>query len=247
MASPVFKTGVTRLSRAGWVRFLHAPASAALLAFAVIVAVGAPVAAQAPDTLRSPVPARIDTVLMDTLARIDTARAPVTQATLAPGRPISPGGAFLQSLLIPSRGQITLGKRSAAGFYIAVEALGIGMTIKSMAALREAKRGVGDSIPVEFEVDSITGDSIPTAWEPGRFTPERVNARRTHVEDWVALIIFNHLLSAADAYVAANLWDFPASVSVKARPAPAHARTDGRGPPLSSLNLEARITGSIAW
>lgn len=195
---------------------------------------------QQPDTLRRPVPARIDTIpLGDTLARAVVA----PQAAL--GRPISPGRAFLQSLLIPGRGQITLGKRNASRFYIAVEALGIGMTIKSVSALREAKRMSRDSTPLEFTVDPATGDSTATVWVASRFPPERINARRTHVEDWVALIIFNHLLSAADAYVAANLWDFPAKVSVSARPTHAPPRYGSAPPP--PLNLEARVTGSIAW
>ena len=226
MASPVFKTGVTRLSRAGWVRFPHSPASAALLALFVTVVATGSLSAQTPDTL--PATSVISTTIPD------------------PGRPISPGKAFLQSLLIPGRGQITLGKKNASRFYIAVEALSIGMIIKSYGDLREAKRHEGDSLAVEWDVDPVTGDSTPTRFEPTRFTPELTNARRTHVEDWIALLIFNHLLSAADAYVAANLWDFPAKVTVRARPPGAYARTsDGSVPP--PLNLEARITGSISW
>ncbi|MCR4342217.1 MAG: DUF5683 domain-containing protein [Gemmatimonadaceae bacterium] len=193
-------------------------------------------------------PPRIDTLFVDSLARIDTVVAvPVVPQPPEASRPISPGGAFLQSLLIPGRGQITLGKKNASRFYFAVEALGIGMTIKSYRNLREAKRGADDSTAVEWEVDTLTGDSIPTRFEPSRFTPELINARRTHVEDWIALIIFNHLLSAADAYVAANLWDFPAKVSVRALPPGAHARVRYAGLSPPALNLEARITGTIAW
>ncbi|MEO6331456.1 MAG: DUF5683 domain-containing protein [Gemmatimonadaceae bacterium] len=228
---------MTRLSRAGWVRFPHSPASAAIFALLLATVFASPSAAQRPDTLRSPRPIRID------ILRPDSG----TQVAAPAGPRISPGGAFLQSLLIPGRGQITLGKRNASRFYIAVEALGIGMTIKSLKDLREAKRGAGDSTAIEFKVDPVTGDSTPTKFEPSRFTPELINARRTHVEDWVALIIFNHLLSAADAYVAANLWDFPASVSLKARPAPVYSTPNAGGSAVSSLNLEARIRGSIAW
>jgi hypothetical protein len=43
--------------------------------------------------------------------------------------------------------------------------------------------------------------------------------RRGHVEDWLAFLIANHLLAAADAYVAAHLWDLPTQVSVERRPA----------------------------
>ena len=31
----------------------------------------------------------------------------------------------------------------------------------------------------------------------------------------MALLIFNHLFSGADAYVAAHLWDLPANVAVR--------------------------------
>lgn len=218
---------VTRLSRAGRVRFPNSPASAALLAILLAATISSPVIAQQTDTISSSV-------------------LPPLEKVAPSGAPISPGRAFLQSLLVPGRGQITLGKKNASRFYIAVEALGIGMTIKSVSALREAKRVARDSTPVEFTRDPATGDSVATVWVASRFPPERINARRTHVEDWVALIIFNHLLSAADAYVAANLWDFPAKVTVRARPSHGHASYGG-APPLAPMNLEARITGSISW
>ena len=48
--------------------------------------------------------------------------------------------------------------------------------------------------------------------------PDRIKARRTHYEDWIAAIIFNHLFSGADAYVAANLWDFRTNIGVVAKP-----------------------------
>jgi uncharacterized protein DUF5683 len=202
---------------------------------------GGALIAQQPDTLRPPVPATGQPARPDSVTSV----LPPLERVAPSGAPISPGRAFLQSLLIPGRGQITLGKRNASRFYMAVEALGIGMTIKSVSALREAKRVARDSTPLEFTVDPATGDSTATVWVASRFPPERINARRTHVEDWVALIIFNHLLSAADAYVAANLWDFPGKVSLRARPTnglPQH----GNAPPLP-LKLEARVTGSITW
>jgi hypothetical protein len=44
----------------------------------------------------------------------------------------------------------------------------------------------------------------------------RIRARRTHLEDWIAGILFNHLFSGADAFVAANLQDFGANVQANA-------------------------------
>jgi hypothetical protein len=45
-----------------------------------------------------------------------------------------------------------------------------------------------------------------------------VKARRLHFEDWIAMLAFNHLFSAADAYVSAHLWDLPAQVEMRALP-----------------------------
>ena len=42
-----------------------------------------------------------------------------------------------------------------------------------------------------------------------------MRARRVHYEDWLAAILFNHLFSGADAFVAAQLWDLPTQVSAR--------------------------------
>ena len=52
------------------------------------------------------------------------------------------------------------------------------------------------------------------------------NVRKGHVEDWVAFLIANHLFAAADAYVAAHLWDLPTQITVK--PAADGARVAAR-------------------
>ncbi len=103
-------------------------------------------------------------------------------------------------------------------------------------------------------VDPLTGDTVAVRCPPSstigppfldagagqgpvavkcapRGSAELVRARRTHYEDWIALIIFNHLISGAEAFVSAHLWDLPAQVSV--RPS-----IGGRG---------ASVSASIAW
>ena len=47
------------------------------------------------------------------------------------------------------------------------------------------------------------------------YDAELIDVRRGHVEDWVAFLCANHLFAAADAYVAAHLWDLPAQISVR--------------------------------
>src|SRR6185503_21232808 len=93
--------------------------------------------------------------------------------------------------------------------------------------LAEARSLAHDSVVATYKIDPTTGVAaidpktglpIPDTYLASRFTPDRIKARRTHYEDWIAAIIFNHLFSGADAYVAANLWDFRTNIGVVAKP-----------------------------
>ena len=163
------------------------------------------------SALRAQVP--VDTVRADS-ARADSARAAgaaapaaVTARDTLGGPPISPRSAFLRSLIVPGLGQAALDRGTAGGIFVSLEALSLLMTIKSKRDLRVARRLEADSLFLGLDAD---GDTL--------FAPSpvagRVRARKQHVEDWVALLIFNHLFAAADAFVAAQLWDVPARVSV---------------------------------
>jgi hypothetical protein len=202
VASPVFKTGVTRQSRVWWVRFPHSPA----IAFAGLLFFGIPAQAQTLDSARAGVRSQ-----------------PVASAAKDPGLvpPLSPRRAFLTSLLLPGYAQLKLQRPNAAALFGVAEILSIGMARKSALDLREARRGARDSVVLTWQtdpstgrvlLDSVTGKPKPATFERNRYTPQRIAARRTHYEDWIAAILFNHLISGADAYVAANLWDFPVSV-----------------------------------
>jgi hypothetical protein len=146
--------------------------------------------------------------------RADSARAAAptvpldrpTRDTIT-GPPISPRSAFLRSLLVPGLGQAALERGTAGSIFVSLEALSLLMTIKSKRDLRVARRQEADSVFVGFEPDGDTVFTHPVAG--------RVRARKQHVEDWVALLIFNHLFAAADAFVAAQLWDVPVRVSVQ--------------------------------
>lgn len=201
VASPVFKTGVTRPRRAGWVRFPHSPAIALVMALCI----AQPVAAQRVDS------ARVGVNASQSAAQRDSSVIP----------PLSPRRAFLMSLLVPGYSQLRLQRPNSAALFGAAEIVSIGMARKSALDLREARRGARDSVVLTWQtdpatggvvLDSVTGKPKPATYERNRNTPERIAARRTHYEDWIAAILFNHLISAADAYVAANLWDFPVNV-----------------------------------
>ncbi|HET9426586.1 MAG TPA: hypothetical protein VFO55_14565 [Gemmatimonadaceae bacterium] len=136
---------------------------------------------------------------------------PPAADTLRP--PISPGRAFLQSLIIPGSAQNRLGRHRVAVGIIGVEAMSIAMIRESGFDVREARRQRGDSIVVSWVDDNGARLTTPIV-ERRRFADEEVASRRSHVEDWVALLIANHLFAAADAFVAASLWDVDARVTV---------------------------------
>lgn len=140
---------------------------------------------------------------------------------------MSPRRAFVASLLLPGYAQNVFGRGKAAMLFGVVEIGAIGMARKSALDLAEAKGMPRDSVVVTYRIDPSTGLAVidpktglpvPETWVASRFTSDRIKARRTHYEDWIAAIVFNHLISGADAYVAANLWDFRTNIGVVATP-----------------------------
>jgi hypothetical protein len=134
---------------------------------------------------------------------------------------MSPRRAFLTSLILPGYAQTVFGRDHAAMLFTLIEIGSIGMARKSAQDLSEARSLAHDSVVATYKVDPVTGVAVidpktglpvPDTYIAGRFTADRIKARKTHYEDWIAAIIFNHLFSGADAYVAANLWDFNANV-----------------------------------
>jgi hypothetical protein len=197
------------LTTSGWVGSIPARSRHAILEPPLVMRILALTAAAsclAVPQLHAQVPT--DSVRADS-ARAAPAPAPIVAArdTLA-GPPISPRSAFLRSLLVPGLGQAALERGTAGGIFVSLEALSLLMTIKSKRDLRVARRLENDSA---FSAIEPNGDTtrVPSP------VAGRVRARKQHVEDWLALLIFNHLFAAADAFVAAQLWDVPARVSVQ--------------------------------
>jgi hypothetical protein len=133
--------------------------------------------------------------------------------------PLSPRRAFLYSFVAPGYGQAILGRHKAAALMLFVEGLSIAMIRESAADVSEARRLAQDTTAgvVVSWVDPATGNALKVT-RPPLFTSGLVKSRQSHVEDWAAFLIANHLFSGADAYVAANLWDVPAQLAL--RPVP---------------------------
>jgi hypothetical protein len=136
---------------------------------------------------------------------------------------MSPRKAFLTSLVLPGYAQTVFGRDRAAMLFTIIEVGAIGMARKAAQDLAEAKGLPRDSVVDSYQIDPVTGRAvidpktgqpIPESYITSRFTADRIKARRTHYEDWIAAIVFNHLFAGADAYVAANLWDFQTNVGV---------------------------------
>jgi hypothetical protein len=173
--------------------------------------------------------------------RVDSTRAGVSAPSRrAPqdstGLKMSPRRAFLGSLLLPGSMQLRLGRPKAATLFLLVEAGTIGMSVKSWHDLSKAKAAREDTVatPVFDDAGQPVIDTV-TGQQKIAFAPRdpnlagRVRARRTHVEDWIAAVVFNHLFAGADAYVAANLSDFNTNVQV------------------TSTDREMRLIARVAW
>lgn len=134
-----------------------------------------------------------------TARTIDTADTAKPERQLGP--PISPKRALLQSLVIPGWGQASLDRNTAGGLFVALEVTSIAMLVQSKKQLSIAREAARDSV-----LDPATQTFVrnPLA--------ARVRPRKRAVEDWTALLIFSHLIAAADAFVAAHLWDVPIQV-----------------------------------
>ncbi len=121
----------------------------------------------------------------DTLVR---ARPPVGDS-VRPRPPVSPGTAFLRSLVLPGWGQSTMGRHLTAGLFLTFEGVAVTMVWKSGWQLQYA-----------------------------RVRNKYVASHTQEQQDWVVLLAFNHLFAAAEAWVAANLYDFPVGLRLRALP-----------------------------
>lgn len=109
--------------------------------------------------------------------------------SVRPRPPISPGGAFLRSFLIPGWGQARLGRNLTAGIFVAFEGVAATMVWKSTWQLHFAEAR-------------------------GKY----VKSHAQEQQDWIVLLVFNHFFAGAEAFVSANLWDFPVGLKAQVLP-----------------------------
>ena len=181
------------------------------------------------STLKGPGPATLCTATPP----LDSTLAPAVPKVVIAGGvqrvlpaciiPLSPTSALIHSLLVPGLGEYMLNRHKSAMIFFGVETAAGLMVIKSRSDLYAAKAARRDTVLAPLTdstgrpvIDPVTGQQ-KTGYQPrNKNIADRVRARRTHLEDWIAGMLFNHLFSGADAWVAANLADFNANVNVTA-------------------------------
>jgi len=97
---------------------------------------------------------------------------------------------MLRSFLLPGWGQAVYGRKVTAGFMMGLEGLSLGMIVKVSGELDQTRAAGGASAEAKLQ--------------------ER--------EDWITIMVFNHLMSGLEAYVAAHLYDFPGDLELQALP-----------------------------
>lgn len=139
--------------------------------------------------------------------------------------PVSPGGAFLRSAIVPGWGHVATESYARGGFYATAQAASLWMLWQTMdrralasehralerelVAARIQARGISSPDSIQIEVDR----------DPSVQNREAlVESRDQQVEDWAALSIFLVLLGGADAFVAAHLSDYPDPLTFRALP-----------------------------
>lgn len=105
-------------------------------------------------------------------------------------RRLRPVSAAWRSLLLPGWGQAATGREVVGALLLAWEGTTLFMWRKA-----------SDELAYLEEIDSqLTG------------------SKKREVEDWLVLLVFNHLFSAAEAFVAGHLQDFPGELEIRAYP-----------------------------
>ena len=99
-----------------------------------------------------------------------------------------PISAAWRSLVIPGWGQAATGRAITGALFVAWE----GTTLYMMWKARSETK--------YFDESGVPGEG----------------GKRQEEEDWLVLLVFNHLFAAAEAFVAAHLQDFPDELEIRA-------------------------------
>jgi hypothetical protein len=134
------------------------------------------------------------------------------------GRP-SPRGAMFRSFILPGWGQASYDRWVRAGVYFTGHLGNAYMVYQTLDRLGDAKDRedewvsfARDSLEADPDVPADSVDVRIDADPRVRHARALVNSREEQREDWIALGVFWVLIAGVDAYVTAQLADFPASI-----------------------------------
>lgn len=169
--------------------------------------------------VRAQVPVRMDSIAA--LPETDTAR-------------ISPGTAFVRSLIVPGWGQFSIGSYTRGAIFATLQGTSAFMVVRTQVRLDDAKdllderteEAVAD-LNQRIATDTTLARQLS---RPGAFdeaidstTSVRrarglVESRRNQRQDWIVYLVVFTFASGVDAFVSAHLADFPARIEPEARP-----------------------------
>ena len=174
------------------------------------------------------------TVTIAMPARAQQAPPPVQPQTTAEDTAttgISPRSAFIRSVLIPGWGQFSVGANTRGALFVALQASSYFMLAKTLSKISDARDVeterialVSDSLRAKMAADTMLDRLLS---EPGAFDAvvdtthtvedirRLIDSRKEQRQDWVAYTIFFTLASGVDAFVAAHLADFPATITTR--------------------------------
>jgi len=203
--------------------------AAGILAAVLPVFGPATLGAQVPDTIVT----HIDSVIVEPRAVAPV--APVLEDTLV--APMSPGGAFIRSLIVPGWGQSAFEAYTRGGVYFSGWAGNWFMLFKTSTRLGEARNRldlrtdqIRDSLihsppapdvppnPDSMRVVLETTNLLQTVLGQDRIGTNLqglVRSREQQREDWIAWSVFWLLASGIDAFVTAHLAEFPAEIDIE--------------------------------
>ena len=147
---------------------------------------------------------------------------------------VSPRSAFIRSLLVPGWGQFSVHANKRGAAFVALQGASWFMLIKTLNKLSDAQESEDKAF--EPAADSLRARMSRDTALARQFADERafreavladstvspahslVRSRQQQRQDWITYTLFTTLAGGVDAYIAAQLADFPATISAQPRP-----------------------------
>lgn len=137
--------------------------------------------------------------------------------------------AFARALILPGWGHFAIGANRRGLVFVALEGTSWFMLVKTITKLNRAQTRLdgfeglardsltrliaADTAAARRLADEVVFDEAVAANVTVAAGQSLVNSRKEQRQDWITYTLFFTMASAVDAYVAANLRDFPVSVS----------------------------------